>query len=43
MTVCGPSEMDRAVASAVARAEWGLVSGQSRLGQLWMHKEVFGW
>ncbi|WVQ84200.1 hypothetical protein IAT38_006351 [Cryptococcus sp. DSM 104549] len=41
--VCGPTSMLADVANAVASIEWDIVRGKSRLGEVWMHKERFGW
>lgn len=30
-------------ANAVAKLQWDIVRGKSVLGEVWMHKERFGW
>ncbi|WVQ74106.1 hypothetical protein IAR50_003695 [Cryptococcus sp. DSM 104548] len=41
--VCGPTSMLADSANAVASIEWAIVRGKSPLGEVWMHKERFGW
>ncbi|WVQ84202.1 hypothetical protein IAT38_006353 [Cryptococcus sp. DSM 104549] len=41
--VCGPTSMLADVANAVASVQWDIVRGRSSLGEVWMHKERFGW
>ncbi|EAL21005.1 hypothetical protein CNBD6060 [Cryptococcus deneoformans B-3501A] len=41
--VCGPTSMLADTANAVAKLQWDIVRGKSVLGEVWMHKERFGW
>ncbi|TYJ56276.1 hypothetical protein B9479_002962 [Cryptococcus floricola] len=41
--VCGPVSMLADTANAVASLEWDIARGKSSLGEVWMHKERFGW
>ncbi|WVQ74100.1 hypothetical protein IAR50_003687 [Cryptococcus sp. DSM 104548] len=41
--VCGPVSMLAETANAVSSLQWDIVRGRIGLGEVWMHKERFGW
>ncbi|ODN80384.1 hypothetical protein L202_02635 [Cryptococcus amylolentus CBS 6039] len=41
--VCGPVSMLAETANAVSSLQWDIVRGRTGLGEVWMHKERFGW
>ncbi|WVO25112.1 uncharacterized protein IAS62_006498 [Cryptococcus decagattii] len=41
--VCGPVSMLADTANAVAKLQWDIVRGKIYLGEVWLHKEKFGW
>ncbi|WVQ84201.1 hypothetical protein IAT38_006352 [Cryptococcus sp. DSM 104549] len=41
--VCGPNSMLADVANAVSSLQYDILRGRRTLGEVWMHKERFGW